>query len=50
MSAAKPRVDLDTTRERLQRLGLVHAAEQLGERVTAAVKETTSSMSCSMPN
>ena len=42
MSAAKPRVDLDTTRERLQRLGLVHAAEQLGERVTAAVKDTTS--------
>ena len=42
MSAAKPRVDLDITRERLQRLGLVDAAEQLGERVTAAVKETFS--------
>jgi len=42
MSAAKPRVDLDTTRERLLRLGLAHAAEQLGERVTAAVKESVS--------
>jgi DNA replication protein DnaC len=42
MSAAKPRVDLDITRERLQRLGLPHAAEQLGERITTAVKETTS--------
>jgi DNA replication protein DnaC len=42
MSAAKPRVDLDVTRERLLRLGLGHAAEQLGERVTVAVKETIS--------
>jgi DNA replication protein DnaC len=42
MSAAKPRVDLDVTRERLQRLGLGHAAEQLGERITTAVKETIS--------
>ena len=38
MSAAKPRVDIDGTRERLLRLGLPHAAEQLAERVTAAVK------------
>jgi hypothetical protein len=42
MSAAKPHVDLDITRERLQRLGLAHPAEQLGERITTAVKETTS--------
>jgi DNA replication protein DnaC len=41
-AAAKPRVDLDLTRERLQRLGLVHAAEQLAERVTAAIKESVS--------
>lgn len=42
MSASKPRVDLDATRERLLRLGLAHAAEQLGERVTAAVKDSVS--------
>jgi DNA replication protein DnaC len=42
MSAPKPRVDLDATRERLLRLGLAHAAEQLGERVTAAVKDSVS--------
>lgn len=42
MSAAKPRVDLDATRERLLRLGLAHAAETLAERVTASVKDTVS--------
>jgi DNA replication protein DnaC len=42
MSATKPRVDIDTTRERLLRLGLPHAAEQLAERVTAAVKDSVS--------
>ena len=42
MSAAKPRVDIDGTRERLLRLGLPHAAEQLAERVTAAVKDSVS--------
>jgi DNA replication protein DnaC len=35
-----PQVDLDRTRERLTRLGLVHAAETLGEHVATAVKET----------
>ena len=35
-----PQVDLDKTRERLTKLGLVHAAETLGEHVAAAVKET----------
>jgi len=34
-----PQVDLDRTRERLAKLGLVHAADQLGEHVAAAVKE-----------
>lgn len=42
MRAAKPRVDIDSTRERLLRLGLPHAAEQLAERVTAAVKDSVS--------
>ena len=36
----KPEVDLDRTRERLLRLGLVHAADQLGEQVALAAKET----------
>ena len=35
-----PQVDLDRTRERMVKLGLVHAAERLGEQVAAAVKET----------
>ena len=35
-----PQVDLDRTRERLTKLGLVHAAEALGEHVAAAAKET----------
>lgn len=35
-----PQVDLDRTRERLIRLGLVHAADRLGEHVATAAKET----------
>jgi DNA replication protein DnaC len=35
-----PHVDLDKTRERLTRLGLVHAADKLGEQVALATKET----------
>jgi DNA replication protein DnaC len=35
-----PQVDLDRTRERLTRLGLLHAAERLGEHVAAAAKQT----------
>ena len=35
-----PPVDLDRTRERMTKLGLVHAAEQLGEHVAGAAKET----------
>jgi len=35
-----PQVDLDKTRERLSKLGLVHAAEKLGEHVAVAAKET----------
>lgn len=37
-----PKVDLDATRERLERLGLQHAAEVLQERVSDAVKESVS--------
>lgn len=33
-------VDLDRTRERLARLGLVHAADRLGEQIAEAVKES----------
>jgi DNA replication protein DnaC len=35
-----PTVDLDRTRERLTKLGLVHAAERLPEHVATAAKET----------
>ena len=35
-----PQVDLDRTRERLTRLGLLHAAERLGDHVATAAKET----------
>lgn len=34
----KPKVDLDRTVERLERAGLVHAAEALGEQLSAATK------------
>lgn len=37
-SKPKPRVDLDRTRERLEHLGLVHAAERLAELLEQAVK------------
>lgn len=37
-----PTVDLDATCERLQRLGLVHAAESLGDQVSEAVKDSVS--------
>ena len=37
-----PKVDLDATRDRLLRLGLVHAAEQLEGRLSEAVKHQTS--------
>lgn len=35
-----PKVDLDVTRERLTRLGLVRAAETIGEQLTHAAKES----------
>lgn len=41
-TAAAPKVDLDVTRERLVRVGLQHAAEQLDSLVTAAVKDDCS--------
>ncbi len=37
-AAPAPTVDLDTTRQRLERLGLVHAAEQLESLISDAVK------------
>ncbi len=37
---APPRVDLDVVRDRLVKLGLVHAAQALEDKVTDAVKET----------
>lgn len=42
MSASKPRVDLDATRERLTKLGLSYAAEQLSDRIAETVKESQS--------
>ena len=40
MSKAQPKLDLDVTRERLEKLHLQHAAEQLEEKLRVAVKET----------
>jgi DNA replication protein DnaC len=44
MSGAKvqPKVDLDATRERLGKLGLLYAAEQLEGRISEAIKEESS--------
>jgi hypothetical protein len=39
MSAGRPRLDIDTTRERLLALGCVHAADHLGPLLTEAVRE-----------
>jgi DNA replication protein DnaC len=39
MSAPKPKVDLDVTRERLARLGLAHAADLLVDHLSSATKE-----------
>jgi DNA replication protein DnaC len=39
MSAGRPRLDIDTTRERLLALGCSHAAEQLDPMLTEAVRE-----------
>lgn len=43
MSAKRPqpKVDLDATRQRLERLGLLHAAEQLGGLISEAIKHDT---------
>ena len=38
----KPKVDLDTTREHLEKIGLMRAAEQLESLVSDAVKASTS--------
>ena len=39
MTAARPKLDIDTTRERLMALGFTHAAEQLGPLLGEAVRE-----------
>src|SRR3954453_18598259 len=39
MSAGRPRLDIDATRERLLTLGCSHAAEQLDPLLTEAVRE-----------
>jgi DNA replication protein DnaC len=36
-----PRVDLDVTRQRLERLGMVHAAERIEGLISEAVKNDT---------
>ena len=41
-TAAAAKVDLDSTRERLQSLGLNHAAERLSDRLSEAVKDSLS--------
>ena len=38
MNAPRPRLDIDTTRERLMALGCSHAAEQLEQMLTEAVR------------
>lgn len=38
-SAGKGRVDLDATRQSLEQLGMLHAAERLGELLSEAVKQ-----------
>ena len=35
-----PKVDLDTTREKLTKLGMLHASEHVGETLAEAVKES----------
>ena len=39
MSKARPKLDIDATRERLDRLGLAHAGESLDQVLTEAVSE-----------
>ena len=39
MTAARPKLDIDTTRERLMALGCSHAAEQLEEMLSEAVRQ-----------
>jgi hypothetical protein len=39
MSAGRPRLDIDATRERLLALGCSHAAEQLDPLLVEAVRE-----------
>jgi len=39
VTAARPTLDIDTTRDRLMALGCMHAAEQLDQMLTEAVRQ-----------
>jgi hypothetical protein len=39
VTAARPKLDIDTTRERLLALGCMHAAEQLEQMLAEAVRQ-----------
>ena len=39
MTAARPKLDIDTTRDRLMALGCTHSAEQLDQMLTEAVRQ-----------
>ena len=39
MTAVRPKLDIDTTRDRLMALGCMHAAEQLDQMLTEAVRQ-----------
>jgi len=39
VTAARPKLDIDTTRDRLMALGCMHAAEQLDQMLTEAVRQ-----------
>ena len=39
MTAVRPKLDIDTTRDRLMALGCTHAAEQLDQMLTEAVRQ-----------
>jgi DNA replication protein DnaC len=42
VKAAEPKVDLDATRDRLEKVNLLHAKERLDELLATAVKQSTS--------
>ena len=53
MTAARPKLDIDTTRDRLVALGCTHAAEQLEHLLSEAVRQeipTALSIACCRPS